>query len=50
MQVLMMAIGDEGLNMDKANSGIRMEFYNMKESGNVGNHMVMGEYTINGVN
>ena len=35
IRVYMMAFGGEGLKMDKARFGIKMEFYSMRESGNV---------------
>jgi hypothetical protein len=46
----MMAIGEEDLDKDKANFGIKMEQYYMTENGNVENLMVKEKFTINGVN
>ena len=48
MLAYMMAFGDEDLSTDKVNFGIKMEFFNMTENGNVENRMVMELFTTNG--
>ena len=48
MQGPMTAIGDEVLSMDKGNFGIKMEFSNMRGSGNVESHTGKEKCTING--
>ena len=48
MLALMTGIGEEDSNMDRANFGIRIMYYSMKESGNVERLMAMAKYTISG--